>query len=213
MARIVEAVRPGLVPYPVSAAIGAAKRGGSVDRGLVILAMGGDHEAFTRLATASIDRLFAIARLILRDGELAEDAVQEAFVAAWRDLAGLRDPDRFEAWLHRLLVRSCYREARRSRRIGRLEARVTPIDMGEPDESETIADRDQLERGFRRLEPDQRAIVVLHFYSGLTLIEVADVLAIPIGTVKSRLHRATQRMRADLESEARSATINEGRPA
>ena len=201
MARIVEAVRPGLVPYPVSAAIGAAKRGGSVDRGLVILAMGGDHEAFTRLATASIDRLFAIARLILRDGELAEDAVQEAFVAAWRDLAGLRDPDRFEAWLHRLLVRSCYREARRSRRIGRLEARVTPIDMGEPDESETIADRDQLERGFRRLEPDQRAIVV------------ADVLAIPIGTVKSRLHRATQRMRADLESEARSATINEGRPA
>jgi RNA polymerase sigma factor (sigma-70 family) len=175
-----------------------------MDSALVIRAMGGDHDAFTRLAGASIGRLFAIARLILRETELAEDAVQEALVEAWRDLSGLRDPDRFDAWLHRLLVRSCYREARRSRRIGRLEARVTPIEMGEPDESGAIANRDQIERAFRRLEPDQRAIVVLHFYSGLTLVEVADALAIPTGTVKSRLHRATQRMRADLEADARS---------
>jgi RNA polymerase sigma factor (sigma-70 family) len=213
MAGVVGTLRLSTVPYPVSAGFGPAERGGPVDKALVVLAMGGDHEAFTRLANASIGRLFAIARLILRETELAEDAVQEALVAAWRDLSGLRDPERFEAWLHRLLVRACYREARRSRRIGRLEARVTPIDMGEPDESGAIADRDQLERGFRRLEPDQRAILVLHFYSGLTLIEVADVLAIPIGTVKSRLHRATQRMRADLESEARSVAIHEGRPA
>jgi RNA polymerase sigma factor (sigma-70 family) len=182
-----------------------------MERDLVIRAMGGDHDAFTRLAGASIGRMFAIARLILRETEAAEDAVQEALVAAWRDLSGLRDPDRFDAWLHRLLVRACYREARRSRRITRVEVHVIPIDIGEPDDSRAIADRDQLERGFRRLDPDQRAIVVLHFFSGLPLTEVAGVLAIPVGTVKSRLHRATQRMRADLEAEARSVATQEGR--
>lgn len=182
-----------------------------MDRDLVIRAMGGDHDAFSRLASASIGRLFRIARLILRETEPAEDAVQEALVAAWRDLSGLRDPDRFEAWLHRLLVRACYREARRSRRVARLDAHVTRIDVGEPDMTRAIADRDQLARGFRRLGPDQRAIVVLHFYSGLPLTEVADVLAIPVGTVKSRLHRATQTMRADLEAQARSVVIHEGR--
>lgn len=182
-----------------------------MERDLVIRAMGGDHDAFTRLAGASIGRMFAIARLILRETEAAEDAVQEALVAAWRDLSGLRDPDRFDAWLHRLLVRACYREARRSRRITRVEVQEIPIDVGGPDDSRAIADRDQLERGFRRLDPDQRAIVVLHFFSGLPLTEVASVLAIPIGTVKSRLHRATQRMRADLEAEARSVAAHEGR--
>jgi len=182
-----------------------------VPRDLVIRAMGGDHDAFTQLAGVSIGRLFALARLILRETEPAEDAVQEALVAAWRDLSGLRDPDRFEAWLHRLLVRACYREARRTRRIGRLEVQVTPIEMGEPDESRAIADRDQLERGFRRLDPEQRAIIVLHFFSGMPLTEVAAVLAIPIGTVKSRLHRATQTMRATLDADARSVAIHEGR--
>ncbi len=182
-------------------------------RDLIIRAMGGDHDAFSQLAAASIGRLFAVARLILRESELAEDAVQEAFVAAWRDLPTLRDPDRFEAWLHRLLVRSCYREARRSRRIGRIEVQVTPIDLGRPDESRLIADRDQLERGFRRLDPEQRAILVLHFFSGHTLVEIAEVLAIPIGTVKSRLHRAIQIMRADLDAEARSTAPSQGRLA
>ncbi len=180
-------------------------------RDLVIRAMGGDHDAFTQLASASIGRLFAVARLILRDTEPAEDAVQEALVAAWRDLSGLRDPDRFEAWLHRLLVRACYREARRTRRVARFEVHVIPIDLGEADESRVIADRDQLERGFRRLDPEQRAILVLHFFSGMALTEVASALGIPIGTVKSRLHRATQKMRADLDAEARPRAIQEGR--
>ena len=184
-----------------------------MERELVVRAMGGDHDAFTRLAGASIGRMFAIARLILRETEPAEDAVQEALVAAWRDMAGLRDPDRFDAWLHRLLVRACYREARRSRRINRVEVQVTPIELGEPDESRSIADRDQLERGFRRIDPDQRAIIVLHFFSGLPLTEVAVILSIPVGTVKSRLHRATQMMRADLEADARSVAIHEGRLA
>lgn len=182
-----------------------------MERDLVIRAMGGDHDAFTRLASASIGRMFAIARLILRETEPAEDAVQEALVAAWRDLSGLRDPDRFDAWLHRLLVRACYREARRSRRISRVEVREIPIEVGGRDESRAIADRDQLERGFRRLDPDQRAILVLHFFAGLPLTEVASALGIPIGTVKSRIHRATQRMRADLEAEARSVAVHEGR--
>jgi RNA polymerase sigma factor (sigma-70 family) len=167
-----------------------------MERDLVVRAMAGDHDAFTRLATASIGRMFAVARLILRETEPAEDAVQEALVAAWRDLSGLRDPDRFEAWLHRLLVRACYREARRSRRVTRLEVHVTPIELGEPDESRAIANRDQLERGFRRLDPDQRAILVLHFFSGLPLTEVAGALGIPIGTVKSRLHAALSKLRA-----------------
>jgi len=180
---------------------------------LVIRAMGGDHDAFSQLAAASIGRLYAVARLILREPELAEDAVQEALVAAWRDLPALRDPDRFEAWLHRLLVRSCYREARRSRRIGRIEVQVTPLDLGRPDESRLIADRDQLERGFRRLDPEQRSILVLHFFSGNTLVEIAETLQIPTGTVKSRLHRAIQSMRADLDAEARSSARSEGRLA
>lgn len=182
-------------------------------RDLVIRAMAGDHDAFTQLAGASIGRLFAVARLILRETEPAEDAVQEALVAAWRDIAGLRDPDRFEAWLHRLLVRACYREARRTRRITRLEVHVTPIDVGQPDESRAIADRDQLERGFRHLGAEQRSIIVLHFFSGMPLTEIAAVLAIPVGTVKSRLHRATQAMRADLEAESRSVASTRGRLA
>lgn len=182
-------------------------------RDLVIRAMAGEHDAFAQLASVSIGRLFAVARLILRETEPAEDAVQEALVAAWRDISGLRDPDRFEAWLHRLLVRACYREARRTRRITRLEVHVAPIDVGQPDESRAIADRDQLERGFRSLGPDQRAIVVLHFYSGMPLTEIASVLAIPVGTVKSRLHRATQAMRADLEAEGRSVVSTKGRLA
>jgi RNA polymerase sigma-70 factor, ECF subfamily len=180
-------------------------------RDLVIRAMAGDHDAFAQLATASIGRLFAVARLILRETEPAEDAVQETLVGAWRDLSGLRDPDRFDAWLHRLLIRACYREARRGRRISRLEVQIAPIDVGQPDASRHVADRDQLERGFRHLAPEQRTILVLHFFSGMPLVEIADVLAMPVGTVKSRLHRATQAMRAGLEAEARGVSSVRGR--
>ncbi len=180
---------------------------------LVIRAMAGEHDAFAQLASASIGRLFAVARLILRETEPAEDAVQEALVAAWRDIGGLRDPDRFEAWLHRLLVRACYREAGRTRRISRLEVHVAALDVGHPDESRAIADRDQLERSFRCLDAEQRSIVVLHFFSGMPLAEIASVLAIPLGTVKSRLHRATQAMRADLDAGGRSVASTRGRLA
>ena len=182
-------------------------------RDLVEQAIAGDHEAFAQLAGQSVARLYAVARLILRATEPAEDAVQETLVAAWRDLSGLRDPDRFEAWLHRLLVRACYREANRLRRVGRIEGHVMPIEMGSPDQSRQVADRDQLERGFRVLDADQRAILVLHFYSGLPLVEVANSLAIPVGTVKSRLHRAMQAMRATFDADARAVVHPEGRLA
>src|SRR5262245_26568452 len=170
-------------------------------RELVERAMAGDHDAFSELARVSIGRLYAVARLILRDQALAEDATQEALVAAWRDLSALRDPDRFDAWLHRLLVRACYRELRRARRRPVIDTDVDVL-MLEPvvaDSSLSLADRDQLERAFRDLDPDQRAVIVLHFYAGLPLAEVAEIVGVPVGTAKSRLHRATRTLRAVLE--------------
>lgn len=172
-------------------------------RDLVQRAMAGDHDAFGELARQSIDRLYVIAQLILHDAERARDATQEALVAAWRDIAALRDPDRFEAWLRRLLVRACYREARRERSRRRVEVRMTELDLGAPDPSREAIDRDQLERGFRSLDPEQRALVVLHYYVGLPLQETADALGIPIGTVKSRLFRSTRTLRATLDADAR----------
>jgi RNA polymerase sigma-70 factor (ECF subfamily) len=178
---------------------------------LVVRAVDGDHDAFAELVTESIGRWFEVARLILRDTELAEDAVQEGLVAAWRDIRGLRDADRFDAWLHRLLIRACYREARRTRKVARLEVHVTAIDVPAPGDGDSVADRDQLDWGFRRLKPDQRAILVLHFYADKPLAEVAEILDIPLGTAKSRLHRSIQALRAHLDSEARAARLTEGR--
>ena len=181
-------------------------------RDLVERAMAGDHDAFSELARVSIGRLYVVARLILRDDGKAEDATQEALVAAWAHLAGLRDPDRFEAWLHRLLVNACYREAGRDKRRGRIKARVSMIDMSTSDASIDLANRDQLERGFRRLDTDQRSVLVLHYYLGYRLDEVAEVLGVPTGTVRSRLHRASRAMRAALEADARPTVIPQGRP-
>ena len=182
-----------------------------MQRDLVERAMAGDHDAFSELARISIGRLYVIARLILRDDARAEDATQEALLAAWRHVRGLRDPDRFEAWLHRLLVNSCYREAGRVRRRGSLEVQVQVLEVPEPDRGLDLADRDQLERGFRRLDTDQRTVLVLHYYLGLSLDEAAAVLGVPAGTVRSRLHRAIVAMRAALDADARTSLITEGR--
>jgi RNA polymerase sigma factor (sigma-70 family) len=185
---------------------GRAAARGVMQRELVERARRGDHDAFAALAGAAINRLDAAARLILRDPEQAKDAVQNALVRAWRDLPTLRDPDRFDAWLHRLLVRSCIDEARRGRRQ-RFDVELTELDpRSTADGSSTVADRDELERGFRRLEPEQRALIVLHHYLDLSLPEVAFALRIPLGTAKSRLHRALQVMRAGLEADARPGT-------
>lgn len=184
-----------------------------MQRDLVERAMSGDHDAFTELARVSIGRLYVVARLILRDEAKAEDAAQEAIVAAWTHIAGLRDPDRFDAWLHRLLVNACYREAGRARRRGSIEVHVRTLEASEPDASFGLANRDQIERGFRHLDTDQRAVLVLHYYLGLRLDEAAEVLGVPPGTVRSRLHRAIRAMRSALEADARAPVINEGRPA
>jgi RNA polymerase sigma-70 factor, ECF subfamily len=182
-------------------------------RDLVQQAMAGDHDAFTELARSVIGRLYATAMLILRDQQRAEDATQEALVAAWRDLSALRDPDRFDAWLHRLLARACYREARRGRRQWAIEMEVRPSRAAEPDPAPIFADRDELERGFRRLDVDQRSVLVMHYYLGLTLDEVAGALGVPPGTVRSRLHRATAAMRAALDADSRTPINNERRLA
>ncbi len=171
---------------------------------LVERARRGDHDAFAVLARTAVFRLDAAARLILRDPDQAKDAVQETLVRAWRDLPTLRDADRFDAWLHRLLYRACIDEARRLRRH-RFDIDLVEIDMPTIDDPLSLTvDRDQLERGFSRLEPEARALVVLHYYLDLPLPEVAIVLGIPLGTAKSRLHRALQSMRAALDADTRS---------
>jgi RNA polymerase sigma-70 factor, ECF subfamily len=182
-----------------------------MQRDLVERAMAGDHDAFSELARGAIGRLYVIARLILRDDAKADDATQEALLSAWRHIHGLRDPDRFEAWLHRLLVNACHREAGRNRRRGAVEIHVEVIEASLPDSTLDLADRDQIERGFSRLDMDQRTILVLHYYLGLRLDEAAGVLGVPPGTVRSRLHRATAAMRAALEADARTGLISEGR--
>jgi RNA polymerase sigma factor (sigma-70 family) len=162
----------------------------------------GDQRAFAELVGARIARLDAAARLILRDPELARDAVQDALVGAWRDLPGLRDPDRFDAWIHRITVRSCLMLLRRRRRRV-VEVELTPTaDIPDHDVGSLIVDRDQVERALKHLDPDWRAVVVVHFFLGLPLPETAEVLGIPLGTVKSRLHRSLAAMRTELQIDA-----------
>ena len=185
-----------------------------MDRVLVEQAMAGDRGAFNELARLSIGRLYAVAQLVLRDPDRASDATQDALVAAWRDLSALRDAERFEAWLHRILIRTCQREAVRQRRRRTVEVRELPLDdRPAADELPRVADRDQLERGFRALGVAERAIVVMHHVEGFPLTEVAAILGLPVGTVKSRLHRSIQTMRAALDADARIVPFDRTRVA
>jgi RNA polymerase sigma-70 factor (ECF subfamily) len=181
-------------------------------RDLVEAAARGDHEAFEVLATSAGDRLYAVARLILRESHLAEDAVQEALVRAWQQLPSLRDPDRFDAWLYRLVVNACADQGRQLRRWSN-QVRLLPMDHSIGDDTGSVADRDQLERAFTRLKPEQRAVIVLHHHSGFSAAEIARILGIPEGTARSRLHYATSAMRAVLEADARQPTVAQNRIA
>ncbi|MFL5779179.1 MAG: RNA polymerase sigma factor [Chloroflexota bacterium] len=176
-------------------------------RGLVDLAKRGDHDAFAELVRASIAQLDAAARLILRDPELARDAVQDALIGAWRDLPGLRDPERFEAWLHRLTVHSCIDIIRRRhRRV--IEVELSPVDGPAAfDMTSIVADRELLDQALRRLDPEWRAVVVVHYFLGMPLPEAAVALGIPLGTAKSRLHRSLAAMRAAIETDLAAETL------
>lgn len=173
------------------------------ERSDVVRAMAGDHDAFAALAAGHVDRLYGLARIILRDVDRAEDATQETLVRMWREIPQLRDPDRFRAWLRRLLVNACHDEGRRVRR----RAEVTMLAEYGPsigDASASLVDRDQLDRGFRRLPLEQRVVVVLSHLEGLTHAEIAATLELPLGTVKSRLRYAMEGMRAALEADDRA---------
>jgi RNA polymerase sigma-70 factor, ECF subfamily len=175
-----------------------------VDAELVRRAQEGDHGAFTRLTEACDERFHGISFGILRDMELAEDAVQHALLTLWTDLPTLREPAAFEAWSYRLLVRACYAVSRRERRW---MPNLLPDEHADPTGDgglHAVIDRDQLGRGFRRLPVEQRTIIVLRHYLDLPLERVAEVLDIPLGTVRSRLHRALQALRAALEADARA---------
>jgi RNA polymerase sigma-70 factor (ECF subfamily) len=183
-----------------------------VDRDLVERARSGDREAFAVLVHQVSDSLYAVAHRILRDSGLAEDALQNALVLAWRRLPHLRDADRFEAWVHRILVHACYDESQRTR-SWTATVRALPIDgPATPDGSDAVADRDELERAYRRLSVEQRAVFVLHHYLGLPLVEVAELLGIPAGTARSRLHYAIAGLRDALTSDS-EPIVQEGRLA
>jgi RNA polymerase sigma-70 factor (ECF subfamily) len=180
---------------------------------LVDQAKRGDREAFDALARLTGDRCMAIAFRILRDFDLADDAVQTALVTAWREIRTLRDSRLFEPWLHRILTHACYAEARRRRRWS-AGLRLLPVQpVHGPDESLPLEHRDQLERAFRRLTVEQRAVLVFHHYLGLSLPEVAERIGIPLGTVKSRMHHAKRALRAGLDADARAPSTSQERSA
>jgi RNA polymerase sigma-70 factor (ECF subfamily) len=185
-----------------------------LSRELVQQAMLGNRDAFGVLVDRALPRMIGTAGLILRDRGWAEDAAQEALVRAWRDLPTLRDPDRFDAWLHRLLARSCQDQLRRHRHELTDAELLRDMPRAAPDAGDRLGNRDEVERGLRRLTDEQRLLIVLRYYLGLTDAEVADATHLPIGTVKSRIFRALDALRGALEAEARSSlpTVEELRP-
>ena len=184
-----------------------------MDRDVVERARSGDREAFADLVHQISDTLLGVARRILRDPTLAEDVLQNALLTIWRKLPHLREADRFEGWAFRILVHACYADAPRNRRWASA-IRVLHADVAsDVDDYQTVSDRDELERAFRRLPLDQRAVFVLHHHVGLPLVAVAETLGIPDGTARSRLHYATRTLRAAFEAAQATRDLREGRPA
>jgi RNA polymerase sigma-70 factor (ECF subfamily) len=182
-----------------------------VDRRLVEQAQAGDRDAYEALARASVSRLYRTAYRIVRDADRADDAVQQTLVTMWRELPSLRDPDRFESWTYRLVMRFCLSDARRAKRTGVREVRIddlTPARAPDPFAESDL--RDQLQRALGDLSTDHRAVVVLHHYAGLPLGEIAEILGVPYGTVGSRLHHATRALRAAIAAGERTSAIGGG---
>jgi RNA polymerase sigma-70 factor (ECF subfamily) len=162
------------------------------------------REALARHMEQDLDRSYRLARAILADDREAEDAVQDACLAAWRRSDTLRDVDRFEAWFERILVNVC-----RDRLRGRQRQRVRAIALAdaargagerlEPDPAARGDDPD-LDRAFDQLEAEQRTVVLLRYWRDLTVDDIAERLNVPAGTVKSRLHYALRSLRESLEA-------------
>jgi RNA polymerase sigma factor (sigma-70 family) len=178
-----------------------------MQRDLVERAKSGDADAFTQLVRASAPRLAGVANLILRDPDRAKDAVQDACIAAWRDMRALRDADAWDAWLGRLTVRACYRVAKRERRRIQVEVAAMPTEysLRLSDASADVADREWVLTELGRLHIDQRSVIALHYYLDLPMREVAEVLGIPFGTAASRLHRGLGLMRAAMREHSAAA--------
>jgi len=210
--RMVAAPLPGFVTWIVARDGWVAPAPAAARAELVRRAATGDQDAFERLVRPSGDRLLGIARKILRDPDAAEDALQQGVIQAWRELQRLREPDRFDAWLTKLVVSACYQEARRARRhLARVDRVATAAAGAEPasgDDAEALADRQRIESAFRTLSPAHRAVVVLHHYADLPLAEVATMTGVSPGTARSRLHYALRALRAALEAADRP-TIEE----
>ena len=184
-----------------------------VESSLVVAAQAGDTMSFETLVRRHIDRLYGAARLMLRDVDLAEDAVQHALVRAWRDLPSLRDPERFGPWLQKLLVRACYDEARRRRRwLGEVKV-LQPVTDRVEGEADALSERDEIGRALQSLTPEHRAILVLHFYLELTPAEIAERLNVPAGTARSRLHYALGALRAAMDAHQRAGRLDAGNVA
>lgn len=173
----------------------------------------GDQEAFATLAAQHVDRCYALAYRIVRDSYRAQDATQQALLSAWRDLSTLRDPDRFDAWLYRIVLHACYVESRSDRRWTARVRVLSNMPPTSPDIATSIVDRDALERAFRLLTPEQRAVVVLHHHLGYPLTEIAETLGIPEGTARSRLYYAVRQLRVALDADASSVVTPQERLA
>lgn len=172
--------------------------------------MRGDHDAFAQLVDAAFPKLYGTAGLVLGEWAAVQEAVQSTLIRAWQDLPKLRDPERFEAWLYRIAINACHDEGRRRQRGRRHETDLGSLDSDPSLDSLTwVADRDELDRAFARLTPDQRAILTLVFYRDMTVLQAAEAIGAPLGTAKSRLHRALEALRAALAAEGRPAFESE----
>lgn len=178
-----------------------------MDPELVTRAQQGDAAAFDAITRSVYGRFLQVAYRILRDRHRAEDATQQALVNIWRKLPRLREADRFDAWSYRILVRQCYKEAKRHRQEPGLEVADEPVAR---DEYGRVGDRDLLERAFVALTTEQRAVMVLHYYLGMTAAEIAEVLGVPLGTVNSRLGRGLERLRRILGAERPKGYLSNG---
>lgn len=165
---------------------------------LVLLAQQGEREALDRLAARWRPRHYAHARRLLGSADGAADAVQEAWIGIVRGIKRLQDPRRFAAWSYAIVTRRCQDAIRRRVRQPQTDSEADPPDTtGLP-----TGDAIDLRRALAALPSDQRAAIALFYLDGLSVREIAEALATPQGTVKTRLFHARRTLRLKLEGDA-----------